>query len=459
VDFADRALGFIPSALLSNTNIADIFNAYTRGDLMALFRSLTAFSFLAAASLPALSFAQDISTQILATGSKVEVDGLIDEWRTIPSQPLDLVSKSSHKGSADFSVSFQSLYDKEYLYFAITVTDEKFIRTTLAANGEDRLAFWFGADAKGSKSSLLSVYPADLNGSIGQDLKFAGKKVSAPKAGKSEIEALEAFDAKSGKWMMEMKVPWARLAAEVRPMESIPFCIAVFDNDNKSNPKNEAIASNCSLSSKNEPTSLGALLVEEQRAIMESFLATAKISRADITKEHYADIAGDSRPERIVFAGSIYAVMGLGLPDGEFYFYRLTLRNPSDLKEALLMDVDGDGKPSIVIRSVEYDTKGLYSQEIIRVLGIKGGLLASIFGQEIANSQPEGTLTCKYEWKKKGKGFDFIVNMATNKGIEEKTYVDMDSKDAKDYEEILLPWGLDKKKTYRFSKTSYESVK
>jgi hypothetical protein len=423
-------------------------------------RFIAALSLAAAAYLPLQVYAQDITTQTLASGSRVDIDGLTDEWSTLPSQQLKLINKSSYKGESDFAAGFQSVYDKDYLYFAITVRDEKFIRTTLAGNGEDKLMLWFGGDAKGSKSTPLSIYPADLNGSATQELTFAGKSVAAPKTGKKEIEALESFRTKDGKWMIEIKVPWERLSPELKPLENIPFCIAVFDGDDKAKLKNEAIASNCELSAKNEPTSLGSLVVEEQQKIMESFLQSTKLSREDITKEFYLDIAGDSQLDRVVFAGSVYGIMGLGLVDGQYYYYRLTLGSPADLKDAQLIDVDGDGKLNIVLRSVEHDTKGIYSQELIRVLGIKGGLLSTIFGQEVSNTQPEGALTCKYEWKKRGKAFDFIVTQAENKSnIEEKKYVDIDSKDAKDYQEILLPWQTDKKKTYKFSKNSYELSK
>jgi hypothetical protein len=422
-------------------------------------RLIAALSLAAASYLPLQAHAQDITTQTLAAGSRVDIDGLTDEWSTLPSQQLKLINKSSYKGDSDFTASFQSVYDKDYLYFAITVRDDKFIRTTLAGNGEDKLVLWFGGDAKGSKSTPLSIYPADLNGSATQDIKFAGKTVVAPKAGKKEIEALESFRAKDGKWMIELKVPWNKLSPELKPLENIPFCIAVFDGDDKSKLKNEAIASSCELSSKNEPNSLGNLIVEEQQKIMESFLQATKLSRDDITKEFYVDIAGDSQLDRVVFAGSVYGILGLGLVDGQYYYYKLTLGSPGDLKDAQLIDVDGDGKPNIVLRSVEYDSKGIYSQELLRVLGIKGGLLSTIFGQEIANTQPEGTLTSKYEWKKRGKAFDFIITQAQAKGIEEKKYVDIDSKDAKDYQEILLPWQTDKKKTYKFSMNAYELSK
>ena len=421
--------------------------------------SLAAFSLVAASYLPSQARAQDITTQTLAAGSRVDIDGLTDEWSTLPSQPLKLINKNSHIGDSDFSANFQSVYDKDYLYFAITVRDEKFIRTTLAGNGEDKLVLWFGADAKGSKSTALSIYPADLNGSATQDLKFAGKKVAAPKPGKKEIEALESFRTKDGKWMIEIKVPWERLSPDLKPLENIPFCIAVFDGDDKAKLKNEAIAANCELSSKSEPSSLGNLIVEEQQKIMESFLASTKLSREDITKEFYLDVAGDAQLDRVVFAGSVYGILGLGLVDGQYYYYRLTLRSPDDLKSAELLDVDGDGKPNIVLRSVEYDTKGIYSQELLRVLGIKGGLLSTIFGQEVSNTQPEGSITSKYEWKKRGKAFDLIVTQAETKGVEEKKYVDIDAKDPKDYEEILLPWQTDKKKVYKFSKNSYQLSK
>ena len=129
--------------------------------------------------------------------------------------------------------------------------------------------------------------------------------------GMKEIEALESFRIKDGKWMIEIKVPWERLSPELKPLENIPFCIAVFDGDDKAKLKNETIASNCELSAKNEPTGLGSLVVEEQQKIMESFLQSTKLSREDITKEFYLDVAGDSQLDRVVFAGSVFGVFGV----------------------------------------------------------------------------------------------------------------------------------------------------
>lgn len=417
----------------------------------------TIFLLFSILSLQAIG--DEVSTGILESGYKVEVDGITEEWRTIPSQQLKIVEKTSLKGETDFSVSVQSLYNKDYLYFSITVRDDKFIRTTLAGNGEDKIMLWFGSDAKGAKPIALSFYPADLNGSVGQDLRFGGKKVPAAKAGKKEIEALESFVVKENRWMAEIAIPWEKLSPQLRPLEAIPFCVAAFDGDDKSKPRVEAAAASCSLS-KGEPSSLGSLVIEEHRGIIESFLQESKLSRSDIQKEFYIDAGGDAALDRVILAGSTIAILGMGLGQGQYYYYRLTLRSPSDLKDFQLMDIDGNGKQEIVVRSVEYDTKGTYSQEIIRAIGMKNnGAFEPIFGQEVANSQPDGTLTSKFEWKKKGKGYEFIVNQAVSSGVEEKKYVDMDSKDAKDYEEILLPWGSDKKKTYRFSNGKVELAK
>src|SRR5689334_1603629 len=127
------------------------------------------FSLVLPCLLPTMAHAE-IETSILAPGAKIDVDGLIDEWRDFPSQQLKIVDKTSYKGDSDLSASVQSIYNNDYIYFAVTVKDEKFVRTTLAGNGEDRVELWFGNDAKGSSSTALSLYPADLNGSIGQDL-------------------------------------------------------------------------------------------------------------------------------------------------------------------------------------------------------------------------------------------------------------------------------------------------
>ena len=48
---------------------------------------------------------------------------------------------------------------------------------------------------------------------------------------------------------------------------------------------------------------------------------------------------------------------------------------------------------------------------------LKNDTFQPIFGQEISDSQPEGTISSKFEWKKKGKAYEFTINQAVAGGV------------------------------------------
>lgn len=408
--------------------------------------------------LPGLVSAKEVFSDILAKGSSVNFDGLLDEWVGLPGQEVPIIERVSYKGASDLSVMVQSLHDEETIYFAITVTDDQFIRTGAGTVGEDKVMLWFGSEPSGVQKPLaLSFLPGDLL-SIKQDLRFGGKKVPSSSAGRREIEALESFVPKEGRWMVELSIPWSKLPSSLRGRERIPFCLAVFDGDEKGRPRTEAVASTCPLS-KGSPSTLDWLVFQERAQILDGFLRDVGYSRADILKEFYADLGGDKEIDRLVIVGQHVVLLGTGLGENFYYYYRLGIRSANDLKEVRLMDVDMDGKENLVIRSVEYDSSQQYSQEILRVFALSKGLFAPIFGQEIAGSQREGSLTSKIEWKKKGKGYELTIFQASSQGVTAENYVDIDARDERDYHEILLPWGGEKKITYRFASGKAEVIK
>jgi hypothetical protein len=401
----------------------------------------------ALALLPTAAFAGDIYSDVLAPGSVVTVDGLLDEWRGLPGDELEIVEKISYKGAGDLAATVQSLHDKTYLYFAITVRDDAFRRTGAGTAGEDKLLMWFGGDATKSPISL-SFLPGDLS-KIQQELKFNGKKIAPVTGSKVELQALEGFKPKESLWTVELALPWEKLPAELRGRERVPFCAAILDGDDKSRPRLEAVAASCA-TSKGEPLSLGALVRAEDEKIFEGFLADTGQSRSSLVKEFYVDAGGDLQADRLVVVGPYVGILGTGLGEGFYYYYRLGIKTSSDIKDIQLMDVDGDGKQNLVVRSLEYDSSGAYSQEILRVFGFTGKLFTPIFGQELAGAQKEGTLSSRFEWKKKAKGYELTVYQAEATGVTQQNYVDIDAKDDKDYKEILLPWGSAKKAAYRF---------
>ncbi len=175
------------------------------------------------------------------------------------------------------------------------------------------------------------------------------------------------------------------------------------------------------------------------------------------------DVAGDSGPERVLVHERDVVVFGKGFREGTSYaFITAGVADPKDILDATARDLTGDGKAEIILRGVLHakaskelggDTVDRYA---LLVYSIQGDKLVRIFGAETGRALGKDQVLGAVAFEPDKRGYAIELRPARAVGWSEKTYpFPPDTTTAGGLEPLLLPWGEQSKRRYRYNGSAF----
>ncbi|HEY3352536.1 MAG TPA: sugar-binding protein [Polyangia bacterium] len=369
----------------------------------------------------------------------VTLDGLLPDWRDVAGLTLDdadhvVMGRAAWRGASDLSVTVKCLRSDTALYLAFDVKDDYLVRMREAKPGEDHLLIHFADD---DQLHTIAIYPGDLKG--------VPRKVVAPGKLARAMEVAEARQPRG--WSVEVRLPIAAIPGFSARAMAIRGGIAVADCDSKVHAKTEKIMSTSD--GHQRASQLGRFTFGETQDVLAHFLKQQGLTARDVVFDRSIEMGGDPGLERVVVAGQFLAVFG-----EEYYFVKLNVKSVKDVSDFRLVDLTGDGKHAMVVKTIERAGNG--ARQILHVFKLIGAGIQRPFAAEVAKESGGRKLVSRVSFVRHKKKTDIVIEAGKPAGWNDRNYQEQA---ADDVIPILLPWSDKTKARYRFKGDEFEEVK
>jgi hypothetical protein len=353
----------------------------------------------------------------------VKMDGLLKEW------PASFAAKADKEGSATkFSVSLQ--YDDQKIYVGGLITDSSPSHTKRMGANEDHVVLSLAFPSGGQLSAYdLDIYPG-VPGDYAGTVKFGafgkkGEEVPGAKIVEAPVQGGLSFEA---------VIPWSTFS-EARTMRvGLRGAARYVDYDGKALVATVATGPGDA----SHAAQLPSLPTEPEQAVLDNLLALKGIQNEVPKIDLYADVVGDAMKERISVFGKLLTVCGPTYRDGKQFYYRDL---GAELVRLEAKDATGRGKDDLLVRR-RFTPKGS-TREWFEVMSFLADEPVVVFSQEIAIAAGAGRVTNSLHVGKK----EIEVQTEPAQGFDASTFKEPLSNDTN---ELLLPWGAIKSRTYKF---------
>jgi hypothetical protein len=342
----------------------------------------------------------------------INLDGLTDDWSEVQGVEVG-------NGDSNLSFTVKCNLAPRALYLLVDVRDDYFARTKQARPGEDHIELSFG-------HRKLTIYPGD-----------AAQLRDRASWGKKPAKAVRTFGAlQPHGWAVELELPPGEAGIRAGTPR-VQFSARVADCDSKVRLKTDRVAE---LS--------GAIAFAEAESALDAFLRQQRLGRTAIWFDKMMQ-TGSGQTARVLLAGR-YLVL---VSDGYIY-QELPFRDRSDLREARIVDLAGDGRDALVLRYRERAESG--ARELLAAYRPDGAdKVVRIFAHEVGKFAGASKIEDKVSFVRRGHATDLVVEAGAASGFTQASWRESPARDAIP---ILLPWGDDRKARYQFSGDEYRQV-
>lgn len=215
---------------------------------------------------PSTEAAFDVSYRVVP----MTIDGRLDEWDGIQGVATTFITEQqpSWNGIMDVSSVWQSGWDEQNLYFAITVIDDRHVQEyeTLFAYYGDSLELQLDTDIAGDYGPGVNeddyqyvISPGNFSDRLPGAFRFQGNAegvmVDAPGT-QARVAAVKTADG----YIIELSIPWSDIQVTPQPGLSIGAALSVNDNDTPgSQQQQELMLSHVATRLWLDPTSWGTM--------------------------------------------------------------------------------------------------------------------------------------------------------------------------------------------------------
>lgn len=431
-----------------------------RATCLAAFTILVACAPLAAAAdKPVRGKPSDAPRQDLVPayfqGSRVQVDGLTNEWADLAPIVLDTLTAGEHEydwtGPTDLSAEVRVQHDDATLFVHVRVRDNAF-KPPEKKHGGDTVDLWFdlGPGAR-DRFRKLRIDPTWIIGEQALEVTWDFPK-SLRKTPTDTIQAAatrDDTDPQGGSYDLEVGIPFDALGEPGAPpiFEPLGFCVVVNDWDHDDKNEEQASVSSCPFefanAKKHRADDLGRILFQTRDRIWRG-IARKFADGGELVPQHsvLADLGGDARREEVAVAAGRLFVLGLGLGPGEWYAFDLGLAPDDRVLE--LATIDRGRDPALIALTIRrpWSAAGqTVEQDVVQLFRFEdgGGISDPLATIEVAQRLPDGSAeivnTLDF-----GKGGRVTQKQGTASGWTAETWPGLSAPTADTQAPLLLPW-------------------
>lgn len=371
-------------------------------------------------------------------GARLVVDGALRDWGTEftrVDQRVDVTAgAASWRGASDASVRFALAQDATALWVAAEITDDRLVRSSAHRAADDALVLTFAVDD--SPLREIALYPGEPGRSSGAVRWIAGGAGAVVGADVVEAVVPQGFS-------IEARVPWGALSGLNAAVERLRVRVSYRDADGGAD--RSVIATSGGRGADAIPLTVNARRVSAAPADpLASFRAERGVGSDAALFDRGADLAGDSRSERVVVFPGYLVVSGPGVMGSSGYlFAELASRDGGDISNISLRDVTGDGRSDVVL--TQRVRVAALIRELVTVYSLDArGALRRVFAHEVLRSEGGATLRNELSWPRVGA---VRVAFSQNTGWTRERWAE--SADA-ELTAALAPWTAHRERTYRW---------
>lgn len=355
--------------------------------------------------------------------SPVKMDGLLKEW------PASFAAKPDKADSGTkFSVSLQ--YDDQKIYVGGMITDSTPSHTKRMGETEDHVVFALAFPNGGQLSAYdAAIYPG-VPGDYAGTVKFGswgkkGEEVPGAKIVEAPVQGGLSFEA---------VIPWSTFPESRTMRVGLRGAVRYVDYDGKALVTTVATGPGDAA----HATQLPSLPTEPEQAVLDNLLSLKGIQNEVPKIDLYADLIGDGMKERVSVFGKLLTVCGPTYREGKQFYYRDL---NADLVRLEAKDATGRGKEDLLLRR-RFVLKGT-THELFEIMSFMADEPSIVFSQEIAIAAGAGRVTNSLHIGKK----EIEVQTEPAQGFDASTFKEPLAGDTND---LLLPWGAVKSRTFKF---------
>ncbi len=353
------------------------------------------------------------------------VDGMSDDWESF--------APTSFGRGSDASVQMRCGYDAKKLYVALTVKDDRIVRSKKArANSEDRVM-------------------VSLSSGTGKPLRFGvlpgAERIPRKALRVPSFVELEDSRQPSG-FFVEFAIPMGKIAGWSPSLPYLAGALQFHDVDTSSGKAQSVVGMK------------GKLHFSEAAETYKSFMRATGLKNRDVRLDKLVDIDPGEGAERVIVGGKVMGVLGTS-----FSYMGLPISNASDLLSAKVVDFDGAGRSAVVTELRQHGNGGSRDVVVVWFADGNGSFQPSI---TIETRKQRGDAFIQNTWalvprglhrgaegngKKRRKrrpaksvrGFDLLMQVGEVSGFTKQTFREAPAPDAKG---ILLPWNEQQSAVY-----------
>ncbi|MBA3500870.1 MAG: hypothetical protein H0T65_10875, partial [Deltaproteobacteria bacterium] len=324
--------------------------------------------------------------------AEISVDGMLDDWRD-----TNAVARVGAEG--DGAISVRCAWDGSTLAFAIDVKDDRVIR--VKGGSEDHVTLSVSA---GGKPVTVVAFPGNNLGK---------SKIVKP----ARVQAADSLQPKG--FSVEIAIPGSAIPNMAVATASLDLHVVFSDSD-------------AATGGDTQPLEIKqAIELSDRKDLFDDFLASVKLSKADIRVDIQAELDPDRKgKERLVAGGT-----AIGVITDQFAFVTLPAASAADVKKVELMPLGPRGQQVVAALVRQAGNGG--SRELLMLWTVWSGQLQPLAQIEVKKEMDGKILEATWRIVKGKKAPELWLEPKPAVGWTAETW---NEEPAPDLDPILLPW-------------------
>ncbi|MFK7987023.1 MAG: hypothetical protein AB8I08_13445 [Sandaracinaceae bacterium] len=365
---------------------------------------------------------------------RVRVDGSARDWTG--------VRWASLGSGQDSAMRYALGHDADALYVIAQVFDQRVVRNTPATSREDAVILTLASPGRRARGIDLYLF-AGVPGT-------AGSAAFAP-VGQTRLRRLSTVQVVEGPlergtgYTLEVRIPFGAFPGAARDWDRHRASIRLRDVDSEARPEVVAEPSLVPVDRRHLDRLAPLRPTGGSSGALEAFLASRNLGAARPSHELTGNVIGDREPERVYVVHEYVVLTGAAVPGGGYAFHRLPVERASDVREASMRDLTGDGLAELILTLRQRNQAG--ERDLYQVFTLQDPI-RPMFAIEVRKAMRGGSIESRVRVLRARRGAPEIeVRAGRASGLDASSYRERPADDAV---AMLLPWGPVRARRYRW---------